>query len=370
MSMLPHPVSRPATRYRRAASTLVSVLSLSAGAALADPPNPVDNETGRPYFIIGVYDYPQSTMPSALQLQEMAAAGINTFQAKMQTATAADLDRAYKYGLRVIPYSYTWGEPDNWTRDVSFHVPGSALDQKIQSLKNSRGLLWYSHQDEAGWVWRDAELGGRPYTDVPSYEASISYRDFLRARDPAHPIWYVEASYASSYVSSKLSMSEMRMWANISDINSQDIYPVDGVNMQDCDRSVYTNADDCPTNFPNNPLNLVGDTTEALKEVTATTWLPPGPSMCPSRPPSPSSTSSWARDSGSGAALWNTSHARPSPRRDLWPTPRSSTAPAGSSGGAPPTSSPPPASGATFGGWPASCAHWSPRCPLPPSTRR
>ncbi|GEL69239.1 FG-GAP repeat domain-containing protein [Myxococcus virescens] len=259
---------------------LFLLAALGATAALAND-TPVFQKNGKPFFVIGVYDYPDydadsypnyGTTPTyhpgiarekdAFALSELASAGINTVRTRMQHLGLTDLTRAEDYGVYYVPFAYNY-EPEpygpgkiDWSHFTEFHVIGSPLDQKIAEIRHADSLLFYEHQDEAAWSREACILPGvndpRPLDPDgcvihtqglllwPSYEAALNYKDFVRARDPHHLMWANEAVIPENH---PRNVGLARKWRLIADMWSQDTYPVYNHNWS-------TNAN---TNYPQEP---------------------------------------------------------------------------------------------------------------------
>ncbi|MCE9667875.1 VCBS repeat-containing protein [Myxococcus stipitatus] len=273
------------------------------------PPGPYWIHEGKPFFVIGVFDYPRRANPNSgpaellpdldktqFALGELGRAGFNALIVPIQDLTPADLDTMEQHGIHTLASAWNWrfrGEPGgelHWVREVAAqHHVGSDLDLKIQALKNKPALLGYDSQDEAGWnkvgsgqVAKlpgggvDPVLTAYQRSRVPTLEEAVSFREFVNARDPAHPVYYTEvAAYDRFGIPTTdpnfpgFSITDYRQWRGAANAWGQDRYPIGA-----------TKAGVSPA-FPNAPLNGPAETLEAMKALydadSAFPFSPTGP---------------------------------------------------------------------------------------------
>ncbi|MCY1018735.1 FG-GAP repeat domain-containing protein [Pyxidicoccus sp. MSG2] len=239
---------------------------------------------GKPFFVIGLYDYPKYASPGAPEnpnqersdkaLAEFAWSGINTVKTDLQSLTGSDLDRMGLHGVHALAEAWNWkltdepGHELHWVRETSQHVVGSALDLKIQEVKGKQALLAYDTHDEMGWnkegpgqIARlpdgsiDWPKTNRQRARVPSLEQAVSFRAFVNSRDPAHHVVATEAAASGPTGRPDFTRARYRAWQASANAWSQDTYPLYFVR----------DEDDLTPPFPTVDLNAVGTTVDAMK---------------------------------------------------------------------------------------------------------
>lgn len=232
---------------------------------------------GKPLFVIGVFDYPEYDSIDAAEqpnreltdkaLAELARAGFNTVYTDLHTLTNTDLDRMEMYGMHAIGRAWNWkfldelGHELNWVRESSQHVAGSALDQKIQEVKDKEAFLAYDSHDEMGWNKEglgqiayltdsniDWQTTNRQRARVPSLQQAVSFRTFVNSRDPAHPVFYTEVAAIGENGRSDFTPAQFRAWQTAANAWAQDNYPLGLVG-----------------EFPSVSLTSVGSTVDAMR---------------------------------------------------------------------------------------------------------
>ena len=218
-------------------SVCLWVLSVAAMyPAPADPP--CIEVDGRPFFVIGCYDYPGGDDLGFEHLKEMADSGINTvhwalrcfpeaYPNQPRDFTLEDLNNAHRLGLKVVAALNSvppWTEADitkNWGSDPAMFREGSDLHKALLRIKDHPALLMYETMDEP--------LGCRVMDNRPTWPSLETLQEcyrFVRSVDPRHPVWCNEVAWF--WCKDRLSMEQFREWSRICDVYSQDDYPVGG----------------------------------------------------------------------------------------------------------------------------------------------
>lgn len=157
---------------------------------------------GRREFILGLYQAPAH--PEALR--EASQAGFNLIN---RSPTAASFDEAHALGL--------WG----WTALGSLPVPTPAAERAaaetrmratIESLRAHPALLFWETEDEPTFVWKEPLRLRTPPAQINDTAA------FIRAHDPAHPLYLNESPTNL--------VRTLQAYSPAADIVATDIYPV------------------------------------------------------------------------------------------------------------------------------------------------
>ncbi|WP_176435932.1 VCBS repeat-containing protein [Myxococcus sp. AM011] len=269
----------------------------------AVPPGPFWVHEGKRFFVIGVFDYPTTaTSPDGgpardfpninktdLAQGELGRVGFNAIIHKIHDVTPADLDKFEQHGVHVLLSAWNWkhlDEPGNelhWVRekDAQHHV-GSDLDLRIQELKNKSALLGYDSMDELGWNSEgggqlvrsdgviDAGATARLRERLPTLDEAVSFREFVNARDPAHPVYYTEVAATNSDAGIApwddvpgFSPSQYRKWMAVANAWGQDRYPI----------TLLPDGGSPP--FPTAPLNRPAESTEAMRALYDDDFMAP-----------------------------------------------------------------------------------------------
>ncbi|WP_408889668.1 FG-GAP repeat domain-containing protein [Myxococcus faecalis] len=257
------------------------------------PEGPFWIHEGKRFFVIGVFDYPTTASTpdggpardrpninkSDLAQGELGRVGFNTIIHELPDLTAADLDKFEQHGVHVLGKAWNWkrleeaGSERHWVRekDAQHHV-GSDLDLKIQELKNKPALLGYDSMDEMGWNMEgggqlvrtdgviDAGATAALRARLPTFDAAVSFRQFVNSRDPAHPVYYTEVAATNASVGVPpwadvpgFPPAQYRKWMAAANAWGQDRYPVPLL------------PDGTSPPFPLAPLNAPAETAEAMR---------------------------------------------------------------------------------------------------------
>jgi hypothetical protein len=169
---------------------------------------------------------------------EVARAGVtmlrvypkwNVANAATQIQTAKDqLVAASRYGLRLWVGLY----------DVANDLSKQALlEQIVDGLKDSPGLGAWKGADEPLWGRLDAN-------------GLVAAYEFIRSRDPNHPIVIIQAPRTRQGV---LTAARLRPYAAAGDVHGVDIYPI-------------SHPPGTHAGRPNKDISVVGDVTEIVAE--------------------------------------------------------------------------------------------------------
>ncbi len=142
------------------------------------------------------------------------------------------LDTAVECGLRL--WVGLFDVADNLSRQA-------LLGQIVDGLKDHPGLGAWKGSDEPLWGNRDPDALAAAY-------------DFIRTRDPAHPVVIVQAPKAKDPATKKdlpLTAGRLKKYAAAGDIHGVDIYPISHPPGAHADR-------------PNKDISVVGDVTELV----------------------------------------------------------------------------------------------------------
>jgi len=227
--------------------------------AATDPP--CIHVDGKPFFVIGCYDYPGGDDLNPTHLKEMKDAGINALHWTINCVpksypnpprdfTIHDLDTAHKLGLKVVAALNSvapWTKediPNNWGSSPEQFRPGSALHKQLMEIKDHSALLMYETMDEP--------LGCRMMhkrDTWPSLDTLRKCYHFVKSVDPVHPIWCNEVAWF--WCKDRLTMAQFRAWSRICDVYSQDDYPVGG-----------------PA-YPESPLFVIAEDLDAMMRIVS-----------------------------------------------------------------------------------------------------
>ncbi|MFQ3549416.1 MAG: hypothetical protein SNJ70_06660, partial [Armatimonadota bacterium] len=194
-----------------------------AFANVEDPPCIKVN--GKPFFLIGVYDYPGGDDLSYEHMKELKESGINTLHWPLRFVPDAypfqprdfnmkDLDNADELGLKVVfalNSTSPWSSEDikkNWGSSPEQFVEGSDFHKKLIEIKDHPALLMYETMDEP--------LGCRVMDKRdtwPSLETLKACYNFVKSVDPKTPIWVNEVSWF--WCNEKLTFEQFREWSQI-----------------------------------------------------------------------------------------------------------------------------------------------------------
>lgn len=247
---------------------LACVILFAAGISCAAAESPCVQVDGKPFFVIGCYDYPGGGDLEPAHLKEMAESGINAIHVQLHNLppakdfTLKDLDNAHKLGVKVIPSLNTvppWNKEDtakNWGSQPEQFKPGSDLHKRISQIKDHPALLMYETMDEPAGCF---EMLNRP--TWPSLRIVQACYDFVKSVDPKHPVWCNEVAWY--WCKDHLSFERFRAWSKPCDVYSQDDYPVGG-----------------PA-YPNSPLWVLADDVDWMMKIVdedgVEPWIPAKP---------------------------------------------------------------------------------------------
>lgn len=209
---------------------------ISAGISHSNPP--CVQVDGKPFFIIGAYDYPGGDDISLRHLREMADSGINTIHWSIKRIpneypftprdfTIRDMDNVDKLGMKVVIALNSvapWTEKDtakNLGSNMDQFRIGSELHKRIMKIKDHRALLMYETMDEPGGC---REMNKR--LTWPSLDTLKACYDFMKSVDTKHPVWCNEEAWF--WCHEELPFERFREWSKICDVYSQDDYPEGG----------------------------------------------------------------------------------------------------------------------------------------------
>lgn len=217
---------------------LALCLSIGIGSTVIATSTPNVMHNGKPFFVIGVYDYPGGDDLNKAKMKEMADSGINTIHWLIKTYPTSwpfqkmdfsrkDLDNADKLGLKVIVALNSvapWTEAEaakNLGSNPDQFKHGSDLYKRLMKTKDHPAVLMYETMDEPAGC---RVMDNRP--TWPSLDTLRSCYKFIKSVDPERPIWCNEVAWF--WCHDRILMDVFREWSSICDIYSQDDYPVGG----------------------------------------------------------------------------------------------------------------------------------------------